>query len=157
MGWLVGPPYVVERMRALMTHVGAWAPKPEQLATARLLARDDLLAAYAGPFNEALRARLDRLYQAVVAWKREGLPVDAIPPQGAMYLSVRFDLEGRPGLPDEGAVRRFLLDAGCAIIPFSAFGDTHNRGWVRFSVGAVGLAEIDACLPRLHQALRRFA
>nr|HRC85904.1 aminotransferase class I/II-fold pyridoxal phosphate-dependent enzyme [Thermoanaerobaculia bacterium] len=33
-GWSVGPPYLIQRMRDLLGHVGAWAPKPEQLATA---------------------------------------------------------------------------------------------------------------------------
>jgi len=39
-------------------------------------------------------------------------------------------------------------------VPFSAFGDSKNRGWWRFSVGAVSLDDIRACLPRLRDALR---
>lgn len=155
-GWMVGPPAIMARMKALLTHVGAWAPKPEQLATARLLGDADAMGDFLRPFRAQIRARLDLLHGAFQAWADEGLPVQAIAPQGALYLSVRFDLEGRPGLPDEDAVRRFLLrEAGCAIVPFSAFGDTHNRGWVRFSVGAVSEDDIRACLPRLRDALVR--
>ena len=80
--------------------------------------------------------------------------MDVIPPQGAIYLSVRFDLEGREGFPDEDAVRTYLLnEAGCAIVPFSAFGDQTNSRWFRFSVGAVSVADIQRCLPRLKSAL----
>lgn len=155
-GWMAGPPFVMKRIRALMTHVGAWAPKPEQLATARMLEDDAAIDAWLAEFHGGLRARLDRLYGAFAAWQAEGLPVEAIAPEGAIYLSVRFDLEGRPGLPDEDAVRMYLLrEAGCAVVPFSAFGDHHNRGWFRFSVGAVSLDDIDACLPRLRAALER--
>ncbi len=155
-GWLVGPPAIANKTKALMTHVGAWSPKPIQLATARLLDDDAAIARYVDGFKAGIQARLERLYEAVLSWKAAGLPVDSIAPEGAMYLSVRFDLEGRPGLPDEDAVREYLLDeAGCAIVPFSAFGDTTNKGWFRFSVGAVGLDEIDACLPRLERALRK--
>ncbi len=154
-GWIIAPPFIADRVKALMTHVGAWAPRPEQHATAALLADDGAIADYLAGFKGAIRARLDRLHDAFAAWRAEGLPVDAIAPEGAIYLSVHFDLEGRPDFPDEDSVRLWLLEeAGCALVPFSAFGDHHNRGWFRFSVGAVGLDEIDACLARLYPALK---
>jgi aspartate aminotransferase len=155
-GWMVGPPQIMRRLRALMTHVGAWAPKPEQLATARLLREPAVMEDFLAGFNQALRARLNLLFEAITEWGAAGLPVEAIAPQGAMYLSVRFGLEGRPGFPDEESVRRYLLDeAGCAVVPFSCFGDTYNKGWMRFSVGAVSLEQVAGCLPRLKAALER--
>ena len=155
-GWLVGPPHVAGKVKALMTHVGSWAPRPIQLATAKLLNDDAAVDAFLVEFRAGLQARLDLLYDATQRWKAEGLPVDAIAPEGAIYLSVRFDLEGRPGFPDADAVRSYLLEeAGCAILPFSVFGDDVNHGWVRFSVGAVGIDEINECLPRIERALRR--
>jgi aspartate aminotransferase len=36
-GWSVGPADVIERMSALLGHVGAWAPRAEQVATVQLL------------------------------------------------------------------------------------------------------------------------
>ena len=153
-GWLAGPPYIAARIKALMTHMGAWAPRPEQIGTAEFIVDNPAVEAYLTEFKAGIRLRLDRLYSAFSEWKAEGLPLDVIPPQGAIYLSVKFDLEGRPGMPDEAAVLRYLLEeAGCAVVPFSAFGDQTNRGWFRFSVGAVSLQEIDKCLPRLRAAL----
>lgn len=153
-GWVAAPPFIAARIKALMTHMGAWAPRPEQIGTACFLENTGAVSAFLDSFKQGIRARLDCLYQALAAWKSEGLPVDVIPPQGAIYLSVRFDLEGREGFPDEDAVRTYLLnEAGCAIVPFSAFGDQTNSRWFRFSVGAVSVAEIQRCLPRLKSAL----
>ena len=88
--------------------------------------------------------------------EKKRLPVAVIAPEGAIYLSVRFDLEGREGFPDEASVLSYLLDeAGCAVVPFSAFGDHANRGWARFSVGAVSVDEIKACMVRLRRALEQ--
>ncbi len=155
-GWLVGPPQVAAKVKALMTHVGGWAARPIQLGTAKLLNDDAAMERYLTEFKGGLKQRLTMLYDATQRWKAAGLPVDAIAPQGAIYLSVRFDLEGRPGFPDADAVRLYLLnEAGCAIVPFGAFGDDVNTGLVRFSVGAVGIDEMNACLPRIEKALRK--
>jgi aspartate aminotransferase len=153
-GWLAGPPYIAARIKALMTHMGAWAPRPEQIGTAEFIVNLPAVDAYLTEFKAGIRLRLDRLYTAFSQWKADGLPIDVIPPQGAIFLSVKFDLEGRPGIPDESSVLTYLLEkAGCAVVPFSAFGDNTNRGWYRFSVGAVSVEEIDTCLPRLRAAL----
>src|SRR4029079_9814217 len=37
-GWGVGPVDVISRMSAVLGHIGAWAPRPEQVATVDLLA-----------------------------------------------------------------------------------------------------------------------
>jgi len=84
------------------------------------------------------------------------LPVRDIPPQGAIYLSVQFDLIGKRGFRTNDDVRRYLLEqAGFAIVPFQAFGLEGETGWFRLSVGAVSTREIDEALPRVESALRR--
>lgn len=153
-GWVAAPPFIAAQIKALMTHMGAWAPRPEQMATARLLNDEATVAEFLDGFKARIRERLSLLYDAFSEWKSEGLPVDVIAPEGAIYLSVRFDLEGRPGFPDEASVMSYLLDeAGCAVVPFSAFGDSTNHGWVRFSVGAVSIDDIKSCMTRLRAAL----
>jgi aspartate aminotransferase len=93
--------------------------------------------------------------------KERGLPVDSIPPMGAIYLAVRLHPFGRrtPGgaeLLTNRDVRRYVLEeAGIGVVPFQAFGSTENEGWFRLSVGAVTPADIEAALPRLEEALRR--
>jgi aspartate aminotransferase len=147
------------RISDFLGHVGAWAPRAEQVATAALLEAPDEVAAYHERMIREVKARLDRLYAALSAWRADGLPIDAIPPMGAIYLSARFALLGgrtRAGAPlaTNDDIRRYLLDeAGFAVVPFQAFGDPEQTGWFRLSVGAVTLDEIDAALPRVRAAI----
>ncbi len=79
-------------MRDLLGHIGAWAPKAEQLAVAQFLREKDEIHAFHEEMIRELRLRLDSLYDGFQSMRREGLRVDAIAPQGAIYLSVQFDL-----------------------------------------------------------------
>ena len=90
--------------------------------------------------------------------RREGLPVRAIAPQGAIYLSVQFDLIGRGAIATNEQIRRLLLDdAGFAVVPFQAFGLAQETGWFRLSAGAVSPGQIEAGLARVRTVLARFA
>ncbi len=157
-GWGLMDPAIRARMADILGHVGAWAPKAEQLATAALLDDTAAVQAFRSTFLPAVKARLDALHGGFMALKAEGLPVDAIAPQGAIYLSARFDLFGRTirgmALDTNEDIRRLLLQhAGLAIVPFQAFGLKEESGWFRLSVGAVSLAEIEAMMPRLRALL----
>jgi len=153
-GWTVAPPAVTARMRDILGHVGAWAPKAEQLAVAAFLRQKDEIAAYHETMIRELRLRLDALYDGLMAMRRDGLPVTAIEPQGAIYLSVQFDLVARFGSNE--AIRRFLLEeAGFAVVPFQAFGLKREDGWFRLSVGAVSVRDIEEGLQRVRAALTR--
>jgi aspartate aminotransferase len=90
--------------------------------------------------------------------RTDGLPVDAIEPMGAIYLSARFALNGcrtRAGttLRTNEEIRKYLLqEAGLAVVPFQAFGGTDESGWFRLSAGAVSVAEIERVMPRVRRA-----
>jgi len=139
--------------------VGAWAPRAEQVATARLLAAADEVRHFRDGMTRGLQGRLDALYDGVTALRDAGLPVEAIPPMGALYLSVRFPVNGRRApsgavLHTNDDIRRYLLEqATVAVVPFQAFGLVEESGWYRLSVGAVSPTEIAAMLPRLRTAL----
>ena len=158
-GWTVAPPDITNRMAGFLGHVGAWAPRAEQVATAKLLAATDEVDAYEEELKRGVRVRLDALYAGLMGMKEAGLPVDAITPMGAIYLSARFDLFGkRTPQGDEirtnEQIRHYLLEAaGLAIVPFQAFGMKEENGWFRLSVGAVSPAEIEEVLPRVRKAL----
>lgn len=153
-GWTVAPPAVTARMRDLIGHVGAWAPKAEQLAVASFLKQKDEIAAFHDHMVRELRLRLDALYDGFMEMRREGLPVDAIAPQGAIYLSVQFDLLARFGSNE--AIRKFLLEeAGFAVVPFQAFGLKREDGWFRLSAGAVSVRDCIEGLQRVRAALSR--
>jgi aspartate aminotransferase len=149
-GWGLMPPAVRHRMADIIGHVGAWAPKAEQLAMARLLRDHAAVESYSRTMNGRLKERLDLLAKGFRAMKADGFPVDVIDPQGAIYLSARVV---KPGMTNE-AIRKHLLDAaGFAIVPFQAFGLAEDTGWFRLSVGAVSTADIEAAFPRLRAAL----
>ncbi|MFT4976805.1 MAG: aspartate aminotransferase [Myxococcota bacterium] len=153
-GWAVLPPVLQERMRTLMGHVGAWAPKPEQLAIAALLKDPAATDAYIKKMRAGIAARLDVLYDGIMALRGQGLPVDAIAPQGAIYLSFRVDMIGR-GFTSNEEIRAWLLsEAGVAVVPFQAFDMPEESGWLRMSVGAVGVDELSGALQRLEAAIR---
>lgn len=38
-GWALGPAFVIQKMKQIMTHIGAWAPMAEQKALAVYLQR----------------------------------------------------------------------------------------------------------------------
>lgn len=148
-GWAVLPPALQGPMKSLIGHIGAWAPRPEQLATARLLDRPDRTEAALNALRGQLDERLSLAYTAISAMEAQGLPVHAVKPQGALYLSLRVDLVGR-GFHSNEAIRAWLLEeAGFAVVPFQAFDLDEDSGWFRMSVGAVGVAELDVALQRL--------
>lgn len=159
-GWAAGPPYLITRMRDILGHIGAWAPRPEQVATARLLADRESVRVFHERMIAEVKLRLDLLHDGFQAMARAGLPVDSVPPQGAIYLSARFDLKGRTlnGTPlqTNREIRHLLLDeAGFAVVPFQAFGLQEDSGWMRLSVGAVSPKEIKDGLARVRSLLER--
>jgi aspartate aminotransferase len=157
-GWTVAPAHITARMRDIIGHIGAWAPRAEQLATAKFLGDKEAIARYHETMIRELRLRLDLLHDGIESMRGEGLPVRAIPPQGAIYLSAQFDLirtSGKRGFETNEEIRRFLLDrAGFAAVPFQAFGLKQDTGWFRLSAGAVSPDAIRAGLDRVRDALR---
>lgn len=159
-GWTIAPPAVAAPIKDLIAHIGAWAPKPVQLATAELLNDVETVEEYHTKMKADVQTRLQALYDGFQAMCAEGLPVDCMSPEGAIYLSANIDLIGREF---EGQVfrtnediRRFVLDqAGFAIVAFGAFGFKEENGWFRLSVGAVSPSEIESGLARLHGAIRK--
>ena len=160
-GWTVGPADVTRRMASILGHVGAWAPRAEQVATAKLLADPEAIRGYHEGMQREVDARLNALHDGLERLRGQGFPTLAVRPMGAIYLSARFELHGAraPGgetLATNDDIRRYLLEAaGLAVVPFQAFGLPDESGWFRLSVGAVSLAEIPPTFQRLEAALRR--
>lgn len=158
-GWVVGPARAIKVMENILTHVGTWAPRAEQIATATLLDDTDAIATFRESLIAGVQQRLQLLFTAIQSFKAAGHAVDAIEPMGAIYLSARFNLKGRVArsgarLSSADDVRKWLLEeAGMAVVPFDAFGSSTDEGWFRLSVGAVSVADIEAALPRLRSGL----
>jgi len=161
-GWSLAAPAVTARMRDFLGHVGAWAPRAEQIAVAKFLRNRAAVEAFRTRMDADVQRRLDALYAGFSALREEGFPVDCVHPQGAIYLSLQLRLVGktigghRVATNDE--IRKLLLeDAGLAVVPFQAFGLAEESGWFRLSVGAVSLEDIAQAFPRLRALLARAA
>lgn len=159
-GWSMGPAHVLAKMKAILSHVGAWAPMAEQKAVARFLPQQRAIEDYLSHFKNELEYRLRRIYDGLISLKKEGASVDAVAPEAAIYLTVKFDLVGKKG-PDgevlltQADVTSYLLQyAKLAIVPFYAFGAPKKSPWYRLSVGTCKREDIDAMLQQLGDALQ---
>lgn len=152
-GWGVLPRELQPKMKALIGHTGAWAAYPEQIATAKFLRRPDLMSAYMSDMRHKVSSRLGLLYQGVMDMKERGLPVDAIAPQGALYLSFYVGLIGDKFQTNEDIRNFLLLEAGVAVVPFQAFDMPAENGWFRMSVGTCSMDDLSRALERIESAI----
>ena len=158
-GWAFGPEKIISKMKAILTHVGAWAPMAEQKATAKFLQQYDAIDNYLKVFKTKIENRLKRIYEGFSKLKNMGYPVDAVIPQAAIYLTVKIDLTGKKlpngkELRNQQEVTSYILNqASIALVPFSAFGASPDSPWYRLSVGTCKEEEIDDMLSALKSAL----
>jgi aspartate aminotransferase len=159
-GWSLGPAEVISKMKAILSHVGAWSPLPEQKATAKYLLQKGSVDQFLKIFRGELAERLQKIYAGFIKLKEEGYPVDAIAPQAAIYLSVKLDLCGKTTaggkqLEKQADVSQYILQvAKLAIVPFPIFGASPNSPWYRLSVGNCKKEEINEMLGKLKEALK---
>jgi aspartate aminotransferase len=160
-GWSLGPAEILNKMKAILSHVGAWAPMAEQKALANYLPQTEAIKAYLQHFKTEVEERLRRIYDGLMQMKAAGLPVDAVAPEAAIYLTIKIELTGRKTkdgktLSDQADVTSYILkEAGLAVVPFHAFGASRNTPWYRLSVGTCHKEEINNMLQKLEQALRQ--
>jgi aspartate aminotransferase len=160
-GWSMGPPEILDKMKSILGHIGAWAPMAEQKAVARFLTRTEAIKEFLVKFKDDVVIRLSRIYEAFMNLKKEGLAVDAIAPQAAIYLTIKIDLKGKKTpegmvLQTQQEVTSYILEeAKLAVVPFSAFGADKSSPWYRLSVGTCKLEEIPVMKEKLKNAISR--
>ena len=160
-GWSMGPKLVIDKMKSLLNHVGAWAPKAEQLATAKYLSDLKRYDLFLVNQKKQLHQRLDGFYKGFSQLKSEGFKVDVIVPQAAIYLTVQMALHGMKTQSGEVLattkdVTKYILDeAGVAIVPFYAFGADVNSNWYRLSVGTCKTEDVEGVISNLRNALKK--
>ena len=158
-GWALGPANLINKMKAINSHLGAWAPMAEQKATANYLSQTQAVDNYFMHFKAEIAERLQRIYEGFHQLKVAGFSVDAVSPQAAIYLTIQIDLTGKikpdgKKITDQKEVTEYLLnDAKLAIVPFTAFGASANSSWYRLSVGTCKKEEIDEMLAKLRESL----
>lgn len=158
-GWAMGPAAVMAKMRSINSHVGAWAPMAEQHAVAGYFKNETAVKNWFIHFKNEIAFRLDAIYAGIKKMAESGLPIDAIPPQAAIYLTIQINLVGRQTakgilLKTQEDVTAYILnEARLAIVPFYAFGASKKSIWYRLSVGCCKKEEINEMLQMLKTAL----
>ena len=158
-GWASDLSEVIAKMQAFVAHIGAWAPKAEQVASGKYLNNLEQVDGFIKGFNTKLQTILNQLYDGFMLMKDKGLPVDSIKPEASIYLSIKMDLVGKTTkdgkvLSDVDCVQDFLLnDAKVAILPFSWFGATDNNNWYRISIGTCPPDAVVAILANMQKSL----
>lgn len=162
-GWSFGPAEVIGKMKAILTHIGAWAPMAEQKATAAFLLEKEKIDEYLQTFKAAVSDRLQRIHAGFIQLKKEGSRVDVLAPEAAIYLTIKIDLAGLRTaegkvLTDQADVTSYLLnEAKLAVVPFSAFGASKSSPWYRLSVGTCHVEEIGEMIGKLREAMKKLS
>jgi aspartate aminotransferase len=160
-GWGFGPASIINNMKSIVGHMGAWSPKAEQVAMAKFLKQESDVNNYLSNIKSNIQNSLNILYQGFQQLKSEGFNVDAIEPMGAIYLTVKVDYAGKT-TPDGDLLKTstdinfyLIKEAGVAFVPFSAFGTDDGVNWFRASVGASTLEDLKNLIPRIKNALAK--
>ena len=104
---------------------------------------------------------MEGFYKGFQQLKAEGYNVDAVTPQAAIYLSIRFKLHGMKTadgkiLETTKDVTKYILDEGkVAVVPFYAFGTEEDSSWYRLSVGTCKIEDVDGVINNLRAALKK--
>ena len=162
-GWAFGPATVINKMKAMLTHIGAWSPMAEQKATAAFLGQTKVIDEYLVHFKKEIEDRLIKIYKGFIELKDLGFQVDAISPQASIYLTIQINLAGKKKadgkiLANQAEVTSYILDeARLAVVPFSAFGASKNSSWYRLSVGTCHKEEIPEMIQQLRMAMSKLS
>ncbi len=160
-GWSFGPAPVIGKIKAVLSHLGAWAPMAEQKAVARYFKQQEAIERFLQGFKEEINFRLQAIYHGFLQLKAEGHSVDVVAPQSAIYLTICIDLARKKTadgtlLREQADVTQYLLqEAGLAIVPFYAFGAPALSPWYRLSVGTCRKTDIHPMLEKLRDALNK--
>lgn len=160
-GWSMGPANVIAKMKAILSHVGAWAPMAEQKATAKYLTQTESIKTFLAAYKKEIEYRLVNIYNGFIALKNKGYAVDAVVPQAAIYLTIKINLVGKKTatgaiLKTQADVTAYILsEAKIAVVPFYCFGASNDSPWYRLSVGTCKKEDIPVVLQQLESALAK--
>lgn len=151
-GWLFGPSEIIGKMTELFSHIGAWAPKPEQNAVANYLNEYEDLVRYTTEKKEGYRRITQAICQSFQRMKKNGFRVDCQVPEGGIYVSIYLDyVHSFPSVEDY--ISFLIMNCGLGIVPFEYFGAKSSKGWWRISIGNISPNKTDEVVAQLVEAV----
>jgi aspartate aminotransferase len=141
-GWLFGPSDIISKMTELFSHIGAWAPKPEQNAVSAYLNEYEDMTRFVEGKRKEYGKIVDKICTRLELMRDRGFGVDCQRPEGGIYISVRLDYVHSFGSTEE-YISYLINSCGLGIVPFKYFGSKTNKGWFRISIGNIDLKKIE--------------
>ena len=142
-GWIFGPKEIIGKLTEIFSHIGAWAPKPEQNAVAKLLDEfDDHYQKHLSDVLGQYKSVSDKICGLFQELKETGFDVDYQKPDGGIYISIYLGFVH--SFPNTEEYISFLINScSLGIVPFEYFGSKSNKGWFRISIGNINNDNID--------------
>ena len=151
-GWLFGPADIIGKMSELFSHIGAWAPKPEQNAVARYLDEYEDLDKYITRKQEGYKKITEAICQSFADLKQRGFRVDCQVPEGGIYISIYLDYVHSFSSVEE-YISFLIMTCGIGIVPFEYFGAKSSKGWWRISIGNIDPDKISEYVTQIEKAV----
>ena len=151
-GWLFGPKDIIGKMTEVLSHIGAWAPKPEQHGLDKYIRED-----YADYQFHITNVKLDyelitlKICNKFEELKEKGFNVDCQRPEGGIYISVYLDYVKSFGSTEE-YISFLINNCGLGIVPFEYFG-SKEQGWFRISIGNISNSNLDDVIRTIEKSV----
>ena len=154
-GWLFGPKDIIGKMTEVLSHIGAWAPKPEQRALDVYIREDyEDYISHINYVTKEYEYISDKICGKLEELKKKGFNVDYQKPDGGIYVSVYLDYVHTFSSTEEYI--SFLINTcGLGIVPFEYFGSKSNKGWFRISIGNVSDLNLDSILKTIEKSVQK--
>jgi aspartate aminotransferase len=136
-----------------LSHIGAWAPKPEQRALDTYIRVDyeDYISHIKYVTNE-YEIISDKICGKLEELKNKGFNVDYQKPDGGIYISVYLGYV-HSFSSTEDYISFLINTCGLGIVPFEYFGSKSNKGWFRISIGNVADLNLDSILKTIEKSI----
>jgi aspartate aminotransferase len=149
-GWMFGPQDIIGKMTEVFSHIGAWAPKPEQNAVARYLNDYEDMVEFVNSKTKQYSDISNKICDKIQELKDKGFRIDYQRPEGGIYISIY--LGESLSFPNIESYIKFLINrCGIGLVPFEYFGSQLNRGWFRMSIGGVDPNNVEEILNSLNE------
>ena len=141
-GWVFGPKDIIGKMTEVFSHIGAWAPKPEQNAVSKYLNNYDDMINFVSMKTKQYSEISTKICNKIDELKQKGFRIDCQRPEGGIYVSIYLG-ESLAFTNMESYTKFLINDCGIGLVPFEYFGSKTNKGWFRMSIGGVDINKID--------------
>ena len=149
-GWMFGPQDIIGKMTEVFSHIGAWAPKPEQNAVARYLNDYDDMVEFVNSKTKQYSDISNKICDKIQELKDKGFRIDYQRPEGGIYISIY--LGESLSFPNIESYIKFLINrCSIGLVPFEYFGSKENKGWFRMSIGGVDPNNVEEILNSLNE------